>query len=490
GNRTYNLFSDHVTDDIPALSFNLSSRALFPLKTAEDYTGAAAPADTAEHWYNRLYGSYGANAIVKRDVYNNHSQPGFLQSGMTQSAELSLPTTIFNYFTISPNFSARLSTFDAYMDTGAASIKYIVDTTYDTVRLTSWQQTNATIIDTIISTKDTQYVRRTISAPRAVPFYENATHDFKNVPSWNAGVSLSTNLYGLFPIKLFNFAGIRHTLTPSLSFNYTPKHDLANQFFPLGIPYDGPHPQSRAVGLSLGNSFQGKIVTPGKTPEEKPAEQKFTIVSGSISTGYDFEAEKLGKRGIWSPLNVSASSYYNFASFSYNSSYWLYGANNQLTTPQLANYTVTITTPALGAGGSLWDGDRIVLDKLKPPDSTAGFNALSTAGGLQQWSFSMSPSYTFSQSRTTPQMPFVTNKQYNLSAGANFKYSRIWSASWNSYYNFVTNQLVGHTLGFYCDLECWEMRFNWTPSGYNPGYYFLIDIKKIPEIKWEKKQDN
>jgi hypothetical protein len=37
------------------------------------------------------------------------------------------------------------------------------------------------------------------------------------------------------------------------------------------------------------------------------------------------------------------------------------------------------------------------------------------------------------------------------------------------------------------DQDCWNMRFDWRPSGYNPGYYFLINIKKIPEIKWEQR---
>jgi hypothetical protein len=59
--------------------------------------------------------------------------------------------------------------------------------------------------------------------------------------------------------------------------------------------------------------------------------------------------------------------------------------------------------------------------------------------------------------------------------------------SWSSTYNFVTNQFVDHDVHFHYEQECWDMRFDWRPSGYNPGYYFLINIKKIPELKWEQR---
>ena len=108
--------------------------------------------------------------------------------------------------------------------------------------------------------------------------------------------------------------------------------------------------------------------------------------------------------------------------------------------------------------------------------------------GPQQWQFSLGPSYSFSQSRTTLADPFVTTKNYSLNASASLNFSRRWSVSWSSYYNFMTNQMVGNNLHFHCDLECWDMVFDYQPSGsYNAGYYFKVNIKKIPEIFWEKR---
>jgi hypothetical protein len=51
----------------------------------------------------------------------------------------------------------------------------------------------------------------------------------------------------------------------------------------------------------------------------------------------------------------------------------------------------------------------------------------------------------------------------------------------------MENQWVQNSFRISCDMECWDMRFEWRPEKLNPGYYFLINIKKIPEIKWEKR---
>jgi len=38
-------------------------------------------------------------------------------------------------------------------------------------------------------------------------------------------------------------------------------------------------------------------------------------------------------------------------------------------------------------------------------------------------------------------------------------------------------------------MECWEMRFSWRPEKINPGFSFVVNIKKIPDIKWEQNDN-
>jgi lipopolysaccharide assembly outer membrane protein LptD (OstA) len=232
------------------------------------------------------------------------------------------------------------------------------------------------------------------------------------------------------------------------------------------------------VSISLSNEFQGKTVAKPATEGEKPVESKFQILSANLSTAYDFEAPQRK----WSDLSLGANTSYNIVRVTYGSAFWMYDQNNKQVLPLLRNYSVSLSTNTLGASGTFWEGDKIVLDSLQQPNDIKYHNA-----GPQKWSASISPSYTFSQTRTTPIEPFVTTKNYSLSTSAGLNFTRNWSLAWSSTYNFVTNQLVDHDIHFHYDQDCWELRFDWRPSGYNPGYYFIVNIKKIPEIKWENR---
>jgi len=164
----------------------------------------------------------------------------------------------------------------------------------------------------------------------------------------------------------------------------------------------------------------------------------------------------------------------------YSSQYWMYDANDKLSLPILNSYSVGISPNALTAHGALWDGERLSL--------SYGTTPANTNSTMQTWQVSINPSYTYSQTRSSANDEFTTTKNYSLNSSASLNFSKKWSVTWSSYYNFQTNQMVGNDFNFYCDLECWDLRFSWQPSGsYNAGYSFKVNIKKIPEIFWEKK---
>ena len=81
----------------------------------------------------------------------------------------------------------------------------------------------------------------------------------------------------------------------------------------------------------------------------------------------------------------------------------------------------------------------------------------------------------------------MPSKQFNLAASANCGFTRNWKFSWSGNYSPALDQMVQNSINAQCDLECWDMRFQWRPEKLNPGYYFIINIKKIPEIKWEQR---
>jgi lipopolysaccharide assembly outer membrane protein LptD (OstA) len=485
-NRSQNLRTGEKTDDLPSISFSLPSRSLIPFKPSEN--GEGTPKDEEAKWYNNFTYSYGAQAIQRI-----HSEPvdtaNYQRKEIAQNFSLSSPFKLFKWFTFNPNFSAKAYTFDSYMDTSAYDSIPVQDTIFDTVALAQRVKDTLPVVDTILSYDqvhseyDTTFKRVKSTGHHSVPRY----HKYKkwsNDYGWNAGMSASTILYGIYPINLFGFVGIRHTITPSIGYNYQPRHIIGKRYYDL-IGSEGAHERSQTVNLSVDNQFQGKTASTASTtstastPGGKPKENKFQILSLSFNTGYDFES----KAQKWRNLSANASTGYSVFRLTYSSDFWLYNQRGGLSWPLLHSYTINVSPEALSARGTLWEGDKIVANGIYPKDDPLYQNA-----GPQAWQLSISPTYSFSQSRASLALPFVSTKSYNLSASASMNFTRKWSVSWNSYYNFVTNQMVGHNLHFHYDGECWDMVFDYQPAGsYNAGYYFKINIKKIPEIFWEKR---
>ncbi|MDO5577561.1 MAG: hypothetical protein Q4F84_10825, partial [Fibrobacter sp.] len=144
--------------------------------------------------------------------------------------------------------------------------------------------------------------------------------------------------------------------------------------------------------------------------------------------------------------------------------------------------TLDINVGTLNVEGTFWGGDILVFDTLAPSDPIKYSNS-----GKQKWNLSITPAYSFQLSRSNPTDMFEPKKNFNLSAGAGINFTPNWSINWSSRYNFTENQWTENSFNIRCDLECWEMRFQWRPEKLNPGFYFLINIKKLPELKWEKR---
>ena len=473
--RDHNLSTEVITEDLPSFTFNLPSRPLLPQPEG-------ASKDSAR-WYNKIYLGYNAHGNIQHDM---DTLTETFRPGLTQSVTLSSPQTLFKHITLNPSLSARLSIVNDFMDTTINGYDTLFDTLSYTLRppfKDSYSDEINPVIERDTITYDSYGVPDSIRVKRLAKKVVEDRNTYKDSlaydADWSAGVNLSTNLYGTFPIRIFNFAGFRHTFSPNIGYKYVPKHNQDKMSYNLrGIPFArGREDQQQLLTLSIGNQFDGKFIRPGKEGE-KPKEEKFSIMSVNLSTSYDFEKDSLK----WSDLNLSASTSIKSLGIRYNSTFWLYDQHNNLSFPIMRSMDLNLSMGSLGAKGSLSGGDLLVLDSLHPHDPIKYHNA-----GPQSWSVSVSPTYSFRMSRTSPTEMFVPTKHFALSASASMNFSPNWSVRWRGNYNFIEDQWVQNSISLYCDLECWDMRFEWRPEKLNPGYYFLINIKKIPEIKWEKR---
>ena len=498
-NRTEDLSSGHISQDLPSITFTLFDRPLIAPPSNEGLTPGSSDT-TPSQWYNNIYWGYSGQAVSHSEQYFNNLNSSFIAQGMSNQVHISAPQKIFKYLTISPNASAHISTFKGIIDTSTIALHKVYDTiTYtdahisDTMLHTGFrtipysngssQQFDTSFVDTNGNVDTVFGIREVSDTPTTIAQHDTIPKAIANDFGWQAGVSATTNLYGILPIHILNFAGLRHTISPSLSYTYIPIHNMAYSFYPIGLTYEGAHNEEQLISYSIGNQFDGKILKPSPNSPDKPEEIKFPLLTANLSGSYDFEAH--GRK--FSDLGLTASTGYRFLGLNYNSDFWLYKNNDSsnITLPIMRSYSYNLSTGSLAVHGNLWDGDKLLFDSLRTPDPVMDHNV-----GPQAWHFSLTPAYSYSASRATPGDVFIPTKTYNLSGSADLGFTRNWKISWSGNYNFIVNQMVQNSVNLSCDLECWEMRFQWRPEKLNPGYYFIINVKKIPELKWEQQSQD
>jgi len=552
--RNHNLTTDRIIEDMPSLDFSLQNRAFVPFN--------AGGTKSEPSWYNNVYYSYNTKANLRRDAYGSDSLPGFIRPGMEHNVNLNSSQKLLKYLDVSPYFNMRSSMFYGAIDTLVRDTLYTRDTLV--YRVDDPARDTRAPDYTLLSTTpeyfinddgdlDTAYTVVKVSPVRQHPV-RDTLDEFNAVNSWNAGVNMSTRIYGMFPVNLFGVTAVRHTMTPTVGYAFVPKHELDKTFYSVGINYEQARPKAQQlVNFSLSNQFQGKrVVSEGddkagntgagnrirgntgvsginalsginrvnsvdnavgsgvdnvsvidgsedgenldedgddedsddvnakdkKTGVTK-REEKFDIVSFTLSTSYNFEAEERK----WRDLSLTASTNVSILNVGYSSNFWFYDEPGNLTLPIMRDYSIDLTSGRLGASGKFWDGDLAGLDLTKPGDYAARSRI-----EAQSWSVGFSPSFSYRARRAAPQDRFLPTKSFNVSSTANINLTSALSVRWNGNYDFSSNQFSHNNFTFNCDLECWEMRFTWRPEKINPGFHFVVNIKKIPDIKWEQKE--
>jgi hypothetical protein len=542
--RNHNLTTDKIVEDMPSFDFRLQNRALLPYR--------AGGAKSRPSWYNNIYYAYNTKANLRRDVYGNDSLPGFTRPGMEHNANLTSSQKLLKYIDVSPYFNMRASMFYGAIDTLVKDTLYLRDTLVYKVknpdadaRAPDYTLIGVTpeYIRNADGDFDTLYTVTKVSPIRKHLVRDTLNNEFNTVRSWNTGVNLSTRIYGLFPVNMFGVTAIRHTLAPTVGYTFSPRHELDRTFYSVGINYDRPREKAeQLLTFSLSNSFQGKR-TAGASParprggadgavsglndgygvsgdgaydiervdgvdvpgnvnnavdsngvnnpdtvnnakkddgkgKERTREEKFDILTLSVSTAYNAEAPK--RR--WRDISLNAGTSVGILNVSFSSGFWLYDEADNPSPPAMSGYSVDLTSGRLGASGKLWDGDLLELGLTKPGAPTAA------KPSAQNWDIGFSPSLSYRASRATPSERFAPAKSFNVSASASANLTTPLSVRWDGNYDFSSGNFSHNSFTFNYDLECWEMRFAWRPEKINPGFSFVVNVKKIPDIKWEQKE--
>ena len=356
---------------------------------------------------------------------------------------------------------------------------------------------------------------------------KDTIHGFNNIFDFSFSSSLNTKFYGMIQFgKKFPITAIRHVVTPSVSFSYSP--DYSTDFWGYydsyidangnevvyskyeGSLYGGP-PSGRSGRLSfnLSNNLEMKVRSRKDTitgTKKVPLIDNFTV-----SFSYDFVKDSLR----WSPLSLSGRTrIIKNIDISYRSEFDPYildstGSRNLNQTEWSVNHRflrLKQTNWSVSVNYRLNSNDlKKKKEEAQPPSTPA-----STSGSQEElqeiadnpeyyidWNipWDLTVSYSFNYTAVRRYEDYIMNRQttivQTLGLSGNVSLTPKWKVGFMTGWDFESKDLSYTSLSIYRDLHCWEMRFNWIPTGYRKSWNFSINAKAsiLQDMKLNKKKD-
>lgn len=349
---------------------------------------------------------------------------------------------------------------------------------------------------------------------------------FKSFNEYNTSLSLSTTLYGTYNFKKGRLQAIRHTLRPSISFNYRPDFGYyykeyqasadpsdIREYNPFqnGI-YGGPSAGgvSESIGISLNSTLEAKVMPKDST--EAKAEKISILNNLNFQTNYNIAADSLK----WSPVSMTAGTqlFNKKLGLNLNASLDPYAIDEngrrfnkfnidnggglfRLTNANISmNYN--ISSDMFSKEKSQSDGNSQQNDNFFGSDinSTQNENKDSDKSKTTEktaklynadipWKFSIR--YSVNYNNITNQHQITSN---SVQISGNVDLTPKFTVGISSGYDFKNKGITYTQLRFARDLDSWKLTFNWVPIGNRSTYYFYIGVKSsvFSDLKWDKRQ--
>jgi hypothetical protein len=455
--RNQNLETGNITEYLPSMSFSKSQ--FYPFKKKKRIG--------VEEWYEQFginYNGQFQNRRLKESGQLN------IRGGINHNIGLGFSSKI-GYVNINPNGSYREIWYNKQME----AVKGVSSTTG----------------------ADTTYF-----------------NDIKRlgfVRTFNMGVSASTKLYGILQPNKMGIAAIRHTISPSISYNYQPdfselkwgyfgtyRDSLGNEIkynkYQREIFGGAGVGESQSLGFRLDNIFEMKTTVDQRDTTAK--EKKLQLLNLSANINYNFAADSLRFSDIYVSYRTQIS---DFLSFAGNSTYSLYkydekinGEVNQFIIKdgsglaRMKNFNFSISASLSGdrlksqsppVEGEKFQDDQESAYQQQTGSSYKGLYDDKEPDFTMPWSVSLN--YNYGLSKTNP---FNPNKYITLSGSLDFNLTPNWKFTTSGSYDIINKQFSAPQVMISRDLHCWLMNFTWNPIGSYRGYRFEIRVK-APQLQ-------
>lgn len=464
--RNQNLRSGNISEIIP--SIQLSFQPIYPFK--KDIKEKIKEGGLLEEkWYEKIGINYSTLLLNRRDIINRNIN---IRGGISHNASAFISNKL-GYFNITN--SIRYSEF------------------WYNKRIEKLAFVNYRGGDSIV-TRDV----KKISAVRTFGF----------------STSINTKLYGIFKPDVLGIRAIRHTLMPSINYNFQPDFSkpawgyfgtyvnsqgniVKYSYYEKEI-FGGPGiGEVQSIGINIGNNFEMKLKPSMKDTSQQDRKLQLLNLSGSIAYNFAASEFKLSNLNINFYTNVG-----NIISINGGMIYdpYVYDKDKRQRINKLliteGSGLLRLTSFNLSFNMAL-SGEQLKTKSDKHTERDTLEELISINPLFQQtprqneipdytipWNLSLGLSYSLNK----PTPDFIS-KNINMNFSLSFNLTSQWKFSVNGGYDFSENEITAPVVRISRDLHCWNMNFDWTPMGYYRGYRLEIKVKapQLQDLKITKQ---
>ena len=330
---------------------------------------------------------------------------------------------------------------------------------------------------------------------------------FRTARSFNIGVSMNTKIYGIWGVRLGSISGMRHTLTPTIGFNYRP--DFSSSFWGYyrnleisegnvqrysifeGAIYGGP-PQGEQKNLvfSLNNRLEIK-----QTFRDSLGESKSKVIAlfeqFDLRTSYNFAA----KSHHLAPLSLNFRTG-NFLGLTFrgNASFDFYametnGDRKRSLLISESSFLVRLTRFSITTGIDIGKNGKpkYIPSPYRPydPRDLSLFEEIDPSYNQHQilnnniylrTRIQFQYRWTYRHNQRPLQSATINASNISFYLGANWRFSTTLG------YDFIEKDLTPARFRMVRDMKCWSFSFEINPFGDFKYYFFRLSLKSIKAI--------
>ena len=455
----------------PKFSFRHGQSDLFPTSA------------TKKSWYNNINWNYGLSFNNQdKDYYESYQIDSAQYSWNTSdklnkqdnvllhTSRINAPQKLFKYITINPSINLKSAWVNKYKEG-------------------RW----------IDSTKTFDEINKEGFA-------------FRTTGSFS--LNSNTQIYGIIPIPFGPLSAIRHVISPSIGYSWTP--DFSQPVFGRNLNYfsegtdadnqdyyfdkfkgsmagSTPKLERKSINFGINNVFQAKV-------KKDTLEKKIDLFNWKVNSSYNFAGDSLKLSNLRSSIRSKIA---NKLTLDFNMTHDFYQFNSQtnrridqllkdkngLVKPRLINARFST---GFKISGNQWPNNKSIdsevdsssLDSLNQFELSSLKPDKNQSTKQQLWRTNISLAYSLLATN-----PENTTKDFWMNTTSSIKVTNKWRASYRARFDLIERELVNHSISINRDLHCWELSLNWTPTGYGQGINFKLNVKSptLQDIKVEKK---